>query len=75
MLKSKNETLLKDFIKYCEANPEMRFWQALRNWAKLESLIAAVFKFNRKGEVQLLSWRDTFYWEEKNPKLPRAKRK
>lgn len=28
-----NEETLKSFIAYCEANPEQRFWQALRNWA------------------------------------------
>lgn len=33
-MKSKNEQVLKDFVKYCEANPEQRFWQALRNWSK-----------------------------------------
>jgi len=28
----KKETL-ESFVKYCEENPEQRFWQALRNWA------------------------------------------
>lgn len=28
----KKETL-ESFVKYCEENPEQRFWQALRNWS------------------------------------------
>lgn len=31
-----NEETLKSFIAYCEANPEQRFRQALRNWANGE---------------------------------------
>ena len=30
---SKNAHTLKSFTDYCVANPEMRFWQALRNWS------------------------------------------
>jgi len=26
-------TTLSSFVSYCEAHPEQRFWQALRNWA------------------------------------------
>lgn len=33
MTTSNNDELLKDFVKYCRANPEYRFWQALRNWS------------------------------------------
>ena len=29
---SQNREVLTDFVKYCEAHPEQRFWQALRNW-------------------------------------------
>lgn len=32
MTTSKNEELLTEFKEYCEAHPEQRFWQALRNW-------------------------------------------
>jgi len=28
-----NEKTLKSFVEYCEKNPELRFWQALRNWS------------------------------------------
>lgn len=30
----KNVKLLRSFVEYCTANPDMRFWQALRNWSK-----------------------------------------
>ena len=30
---SKNSELLQDFTKYCQEHPELRFWQALRNWS------------------------------------------
>lgn len=30
-MKSKNK--LEGFVKYCQENPEQRFWQALRNWS------------------------------------------
>jgi hypothetical protein len=31
-IKSKNQKVLNDFIKYCQENPNQRFWQALKNW-------------------------------------------
>ena len=30
---NKNKVVLNSFVKYCRKHPEMRFWQALRNWA------------------------------------------
>ena len=38
---SKNEKLLKSFTKYCEENPQQRFWQALRNWAGVAFILKA----------------------------------
>lgn len=32
-MESKNQKLLESFSEYCNQNPEMRFWQSLRNWA------------------------------------------
>jgi hypothetical protein len=29
----RNAKLLLSFVAYCLANPDQRFWQALRNWA------------------------------------------
>jgi len=50
--RNKNKTLLKSFTAYCNANPDQRFWQALRNW----SGYCAIAGENEKGEVE-----DTFY--------------
>ena len=30
---SENKELLDSFVKYCEAHPNERFWQALSNWS------------------------------------------
>jgi hypothetical protein len=35
---TRNSELLEEFTRYCKANPSMRFWQALTNWAKLPYL-------------------------------------
>jgi hypothetical protein len=32
-IKSRNMGVLLDFVAYCKAHPELRFWQALRNWS------------------------------------------
>ena len=32
-MENKNSKQLDSFIKYCEENPNLRFWQALRNWS------------------------------------------
>lgn len=53
----KSQKLLKSFIKYCEENPEQRFYQALRNWSGWSFIRASMNE--EKGE-------DTFYWEDKD---------
>lgn len=58
MPKSKNHKLLKSLSRYCEAHPEERFWQAVRNWGNFSYLVA-VDKKNKMGA-------DTFYWTKKN---------
>ena len=57
-MESNNSEVLKDFIKYCEAAPELRFWQALRNWSGFNYIYAA------KEESDII---DTFYFVVKNP--------
>ena len=56
MTLNRNKKVLNDFIKYCKANPELRFWQALRNWSGYPYIYVA------KSPDDLT---DTFYWEEK----------
>lgn len=53
----RNKNVLASFVAYCEAHPEQRFWQALRNWANAGSFIFA-------GDAYELL--DTFYWEGRN---------
>ena len=33
MTETRNSKVLASFVAYCNANPEQRFWQALRNWS------------------------------------------
>ena len=55
-MKNKNIELLKSFTDYCKENPQERFWQALRNWAKV-AFILTTDKLEG-GELH-----DTFYTE------------
>ena len=65
----KSDKLLDSFIGYCHANPEQRFWQALRNWAK----VSAIFVWQPKNTntcltdylspFQDMGLTDTFYDE------------
>ena len=59
MAKTRNSEVLKDFVAYCKANPEQRFWQALRNWSGYNFIFAKDAKeYDDHGY-------DTFYWEGK----------
>jgi hypothetical protein len=59
---------LESFTKYCNDNPGLRFWQALRNWAALQEapdirfvLVAAEIDMNTGDYVNP---EDTFYWKD-----------
>lgn len=52
---SRNKKSLDSFTKYCNAYPEQRFFQALRNWF-------GVGYIGMSGDLK--KWRDTFYLEE-----------
>jgi hypothetical protein len=58
---SKNKVLLDAFTAYCEAHPNERFWQALRNWTKVPSIY--VGDDSHCDDVSLV---DTFYWEDQD---------
>lgn len=61
---NKNKELLDDFVAYCNANPNMRFWQCLRNWSGQNFILTAVFdSFNKNHYVGI---QDTYYWETKD---------
>ncbi len=54
----KSEKTLNSFIKFCEENENLRFWQALRNWCKF-NFIMGFDKLPDEGT-------DTFYFEGKD---------
>jgi len=54
-MNNKNEKVLKDFTKFCEANPNLRFWQALYDWVGAVGI----------GGIWVKG-KDPFYWEGKN---------
>jgi hypothetical protein len=58
---NKNIKLLKDFEKYCITHPKERFWQALRNWGEVNSII-----IERHYAGGIITKKDTFYFEGKD---------
>lgn len=55
----KSKKLLDSFTKYCMDHPELRFWQALRNWCGWGFVyVSTNDPDNIDGYVE-----DTFYWE------------
>lgn len=65
---NKNERMLKRFTAYCEAHPEERFFQALRNFAQLHIDSDINFVFFGAGNIMdydgMNLLRDTFYMED-----------
>ena len=64
-MKNKNKKLLSDFSKYCAKNPNLRFFQALRNWMNVNFILVS-----NNSEIPTFTedLQDTFYWETKNGK-------
>lgn len=67
--KSKNARLLTSFVKYCKKHPELRFWQALREWSERVVLVSWVVTLDFKNG--LLTGiddkaRDTYYSNKRN---------
>jgi len=58
---NKNEATLKSFVEFCQANPQLRFWQALRSWCGKPFVLVAQDRNLMNGEVEGVE--DTFYWE------------
>lgn len=61
-MESRNMSVLLDFVEYCKAHPELRFWQALRNWMGC----GFIFVSNRIPADIDHELKDTFYWEGKD---------
>lgn len=60
-VKNKNEQLLASFVRYCKENPELRFWQALRNW----SGFGFIWVSDNTPEQPDFTMIDTFHFEGK----------
>ena len=56
----RSKTLLDSFVAYCEANPDQRFWQALRNWCGWHCIYVTNVNVD---EVDTAGMYDTFHWE------------
>lgn len=52
---TRNSETLADFVAYCEAHTNERFWHALRNWS------GSNFVFVADVRPPLTSLKDTFY--------------
>ena len=55
---SKNSRLLASFTEYCREHPELRFWQALRDWSKFTFIYSAETSVDNPALI------DTFYLED-----------
>jgi len=58
---SKNVAALISFNNYCEAHPEERFWQALRNWSNsyYPDMRSHIFRANDPSDGGVSDWRET----------------
>lgn len=64
MSKINSTNTLASFIVYCMTHPQLRFWQALRNWSGYHFIVATdtdIVAGARQIDRELL--RDTFHWE------------
>ena len=64
-MENKNKAVLEDFVRYCAKNPELRFWQALRNWSGYNYVLVANYEIACLDDI----WRharDTFSWKGRN---------
>ena len=59
MEKTRSSKLLSSFTTYCKKNPKERFWQALRNWAKVGFILVS-----DSPQMDGAVLEDTFYWED-----------
>jgi len=59
-MKNKNQKTLNSFVEYCQQHPELRFWQALRNWSGF-SFVWVSFSYQESTDLL-----DTYFFTEKN---------
>jgi len=63
---TRNSAALADFTAYCRANPEQRFWQALKNWSGWGKILAAY----TRQDWDWMYYKDTYGWEGKGLPQP-----
>lgn len=63
---TRNAEVLVDFIKYCLAHPQERFWQALRNWSGKGFIYASEQFFGLVHAEACDHLEDTWNWEKRN---------
>jgi hypothetical protein len=66
---TRNSEVLASFVKYCEDSPDLRFWQALANWAEARIILASVSPI--RYDSNAVVWRpeeirDPYHWEGKH---------
>jgi hypothetical protein len=54
----------KAFIKYLEKNPDLRFWQAVRNFSKYNFILGSNVPVREIDDENVSGIEDTFYKEE-----------
>lgn len=68
----RSSQMLEAFTAYCALNPEQRFFQALRNWMKVDALLAWKNQHPHSCWTEYerpfrdMGAEDTFYWEQKH---------
>lgn len=57
--------LAEDFLKYCRANPDLRFWQALLTWSEVPWIFISNVPIYavKEGRAKFL---DPYHWHGKN---------
>lgn len=64
---SRNSKVLESFVAYCQTNPQLRFWQALRSWSGVNFIYASDKLIGFEPlTVVAKSLVDTFSWEGRN---------
>ena len=61
--KNRNAKVLASFVAYCKANPNLRFWQALRNWSGFNFVYVSDEATDYGYRINAMN---TFYWEGRN---------
>ena len=67
---TRNSAVLEDFVAYCRAHPQLRFWQALLSWSGLPFIVkfgtAPVYVKAVDESGQQVEIEDTYNWEGRN---------